>query len=87
MSEIDTIAAIESSTLHLWEKARIKQAVIASGTCARQYYYWALLNNNPNQRMQVYYRGTLTMGTRVEVCLDPYRQRGNSTYIVTRVIS
>ena len=85
MSEIDTITTIESSTAHLWEKARIKQAVIASGTCARDYYFWARLHNNPNERVQVYYRGTLTKGTRVEVCIDPYRQRGNSTYVVTRV--
>jgi len=86
MSELDAIIAIESSTQHLWEKARVQPAVIASGTCARQYYYWALLNGNPNQRMQVYYRGTLKTGTRVEVCLDPYRQRGSGKYVVTRVV-
>lgn len=86
MSEIDDIVAIETSTQHLWEKAQIQPAVISSGVCARPYYYWALLNGNPNQRMQVYHRGTLTAGTRVEVCLDPYRQRGSGKYIVTKVI-
>lgn len=86
MSDIDTIAAMEGSTAHLWEKAHTKLAVVASGKCARLYHYWVMINNNPNQRMQIYYRGTLTPGTRVEVCLDPYRQRGNGTYIVTRVL-